>query len=177
MTVGEDGRPYIAVRRKMEEEKEKVQGRATQENLDQNAEADWMEEEEQYLTTGADRRPYIAVRRKLGNKPGENRKKEEIVQGGVKIADSLGVEDADVKIGEGVTQVEEEDGEIDSFIRDYQQNAVPETWDLRLMELYGGTEWRTSERDDVKRCIPRILERRLENNVRKSVRNSDKANL
>ena len=67
--------------------------------------------------------------------------------------DSLGVEDADVKKGDGVTQVEEEDGEIDSLIREYQQNAVPDKWDLRLMELYGGTEWRTSERDDVKRCI------------------------
>ena len=160
MTIGEDRRPYIAVRGKMEEEKEKVQGRDTQENLDQNEEADWIEEEEQYMTMGADGRPYIAVRIKRGNKLGESRKKEESVQGGVRIADSLGVEDADVKIGEGVTQVEEEDGEMDSLIREYQQNAVPDKWDLRLMELYGGTEWRTSERDDVKRCIRRILERR-----------------
>ena len=30
MTIGEDGRPYIAVRRKTEEEKEKVQEGATQ---------------------------------------------------------------------------------------------------------------------------------------------------
>ena len=32
------------------------------------------------------------------------------------------------------------------------------------MELYGWTEWRTSERDDVKRCIQRILVRKLEGN-------------
>ena len=76
---------------------------------------------------GADGRPYIAVRIKRENKLRESRKKEEIVQGGVRIADSFGIEDTDVKIGEGVTQVEEEDGEIDSLIREYQQNAVPET--------------------------------------------------
>ena len=63
-----------------------------------------------------------------------------------------------------MTQTEEEEGEIEILIREYQQNTVPDTWDLRLMELYGGTEWRTSERDDVKRCIQRILVRKLEGN-------------
>ena len=41
------------------------------------------------------------------------------------------------------------------------------------MELYGGTEWRTSETDNVKRCIRRILERKLEDNYQKNSRPSE----
>ena len=38
MTIGEDGRPCIAVKRKSEEEKEKVQEEATQAVLNQREE-------------------------------------------------------------------------------------------------------------------------------------------
>ena len=41
------------------------------------------------------------------------------------------------------------------------------------MELYGGTEWRTSERDDIKRCIRRILERELADSYQKNARPSE----
>ena len=78
MTIGEDGRPYIAVRRKTEEEKEKVQEGATQTVFKQQEEEDGMEEEEQYLTIGADGRPYIAVRIKRGNELEKTRRSEEV---------------------------------------------------------------------------------------------------
>ena len=62
-----------------------------------------------------------------------------------------------------MTQIEEEEEtKLESLIREYQQNAVPDPKDLILMELYGGVEWRTDEGDDMKRCIRRILERELE---------------
>ena len=64
MTIGEDGRPYIAVRRKTEEEKEKVQGGDTQIRFNQWEEEgprqggkNKAEEEEQYMTIGEDGRP------------------------------------------------------------------------------------------------------------------------
>ena len=57
MTIGETGRPYIAVRRKVKEEK-KVQGRAAQENKA-------IDEGEQYMIIGEDGRPYIAVRKEM----------------------------------------------------------------------------------------------------------------
>ena len=87
--------------------------------------------------------------------------------------DSLGVEGADVEIGEGVTTVEEEDGEIEGLIREYQWNAVPDRSNLRLMEFYGGVEWRTSEGDDLKRCIRRILEIELVDSYQKNSRPSE----
>ena len=68
MTLGEDGRPYIAVRRKQEERKENKQERVKPTISDQREEKDVIEEKEQYLTIGEDGRPYIAVRIKQSNK-------------------------------------------------------------------------------------------------------------
>ena len=73
-----------------------------------------------------------------------------------------------------MTQKEEEEGGIESLIREYQQNAVPDTRDLRLIELYGGTEWRTSERDDVKQCIQRILVRKGQGVTERNLESEDK---
>ena len=112
-----------------------------------------MEEVEQYYTTGADGRPYIAVRAKRGNKLKENSRSEEVGQKEVKIADSPRREDADVRIEEEVTVTEEEDGETESLVREYQRNAIPDMCDLKLMEFYGGAEWRLNEGADLKRCI------------------------
>ena len=56
MTTGEDGRPYVAVRGKVEEDKGKLQ-------REDKPEHDDGEEEEQYMTIGEDGRPYIAIRR------------------------------------------------------------------------------------------------------------------
>ena len=75
---------------------------------------------------GADGRPYIAVRIKRGNKLGESRKKEEIAQGEARAVDSCRVEE-EGRIERGVTQKEEEEGGIESLIREYQQSAVPDT--------------------------------------------------
>ena len=153
MTIGEDGRPYIAVRRKTEEEKEKIQEGATHTVFKQREEEDGMEEEEQYMTIGADGRPYIAVRIKRGSKLKENNRSEEVGQREVQRTDTTKIEDADVRIEEGVTVIEEEDEETESLIREYQRNAIPDAYNLKLVEFYGGEEWRKNEGAEIKRCI------------------------
>ena len=132
-----------------------------------------MEEEEQYLTIGADRRPYIAVRSKRGNKLEENNRSEEVRHKEMKIADSPRIEDAEARKEEKVTVMEEEDGESESLVREYQTSAIPDMCDLKLMEFYGGAEWRLNEEADLKRCIQRILEIELVDNYQKNLRPSD----
>ena len=145
MTIGEDGRPYIAVRRKTEEEKEKVQEEVIHAVFSQREEEDWIEEEEQYLTIGADGRPYIAVRSIRINKLEEQEQSKEVRP--------------EARKKEEVTAMKEEDEESERLVREYQRNAIPDKSDLRLMELYGGAEWRMNEGADLRRCIRRILER------------------
>ena len=55
---------------------------------------------------------------------------------------STRIEDADVRIEEGVTVIEEEDEETESLIREYQRSAIPNPDNLQLAEFYGGEEWR-----------------------------------
>ena len=59
MTIDENGRPYISVRRKLrdKQEKEGQEWRPMQGVVEENK-----EEEEQYMTIREDGRPYIAVR-------------------------------------------------------------------------------------------------------------------
>ena len=68
MTVDEDGRPYIPVRRKLgdKQEKEEQEWRPPQGVVEENE-----EEEEQYTTIDEDGRPYIAVQRRQGDNQGK----------------------------------------------------------------------------------------------------------
>ena len=148
MTFGEDGRPYIAVRRKQEERKENEQERVKPAISDPQAEEDVIEEEEQYLTIGKDGRPYIAVRIKRSNKLESTRVSVDVDMRELKTTVSPGIEDADVGIEEEVINIDEE---TESLIRKYQRSAIPESYNLRLIELYGGEDWRKDEGAEMKR--------------------------
>ena len=102
-------------------------------------------EEEQYLTIGEDGRPYIAVRIKLRNKLENAGISEDVEQREVKTTVSPGIEDEDIRVGEGVTVIEEEDEETESLIREYQRSTIPNPDNLRLVEFYRGEEWRKDE--------------------------------
>ena len=60
-----------------------------------------------------------------------------------------GIEDEDMRIGRGVTVIEETKG----LIREYQRSAIPNLDNLGLVEFYGGEEWRKDERAEMSRCI------------------------
>ena len=86
---------------------------------------------------------------------------------------SPGIEDADVRIGEGVTVIEEEDEETESLIREYQRSPIPDMYNLRLVEFYGGEEWRKNEGAEIRRCIQRIVEKELVDSYQKNSRPSE----
>ena len=58
------------------------------------------------------------MRIKRGNKLEKTRRSEEVGQREVKTTVSPGIEDADIRVGEGVTVTEEEDEETESLIRE-----------------------------------------------------------
>ena len=49
--------------------------------------------------------------------------------------------------------------ETEGLIREYQRNATQST--IRLMEFYGGEDWRKSEGAGMKRCIQNLVEKEL----------------
>ena len=136
-------------------------------------EEDRIEEEEQYLTIGEDGRPYIAVRIKLRNKLENAGISEDVEQREVKTTVSPGIEDEDIRVGEGVTVTEEEDEETESLIREYQRSAIPNLDNLRLVEFYGGEEWRKDEGAEMSRCIRRIVEKELVDDYQRNLRPSE----
>ena len=71
---------------------------------------------------------------------------------------------------DGTTRIQ---AETESLVREYQRSAIPDMCDLKLMEFYGGAEWRLNEEADLKRCIQRILEIELVDNYQKNSRLSD----
>ena len=78
-----------------------------------------------------------------------------------------GIEDEDIRVGEEATIIEE-DEETESLIREYQRNAIPNLDNLRLVEFYGGEEWRKDEGAEMSRCIQRILEKELVDEYQKN---------
>ena len=47
------------------------------------------------------------------------------------------------------------------MIREYQRNAKPTPSTRRLLEFYGGEDWRKEEGAGMKRCIQRLVEKDL----------------
>ena len=81
-----------------------------------------------------------------------------------------GIEDADVRIEEEVITIDEE---TESLIREYQRSTIPEPYNLRLMEFYGGEYWRKDEGAEMKRCIQRIVEKELIDKYHKNLKPSE----
>ena len=56
-----------------------------------------------------------------------------------------------------------DDGEVETegLIREYQRNAKPTQSTIRLLEFYGGEDWRKNEGAGMKRCIQRLVEEEL----------------
>ena len=54
------------------------------------------------------------------------------------------------------------------MIEDYQRSAIPNQYNLRLVEFYGGVEWRKNEGAELKRCIRRIVEAELEDEYQRN---------
>ena len=51
--------------------------------------------------------------------------------------------------------------ETEGLIREYQRNAKPTQSTIRLLEFYGGEDWRKNEGAGMKRCIQRLVEEEL----------------
>ena len=56
-----------------------------------------------------------------------------------------------------------DDGEVETegLIREYQRNAKPIQSTIKLLEFYGGEDWRKNEGAGMKRCIQRLVEEEL----------------
>ena len=124
MTIDEDGRPYIAVRRKLrdKQEKEGQEWRPMQGVVEENK-----EEEEQYMTIGEDGRPYIAVRTRQRQ---DNRDSN-----GLQMSRHTEEERNEVEEEEEITKIEEEeeDKEMKDLFREYQENAKPNAETLQVL--------------------------------------------
>ena len=56
-----------------------------------------------------------------------------------------------------------DDGEVETegLIREYQRNTKPIQSTIKLLEFYGGEDWRKNEGAGMKRCIQRLVEEEL----------------
>ena len=48
------------------------------------------------------------------------------------------------------------------MVENYQRSAIPNQYNLLLVEFYGGEEWRKNKGAELKICIQRIVEAELE---------------
>ena len=140
MTIGEDGRPYIAVRMKQggkqenEEQEwrtEIEQGETQKDDYTRRRQEEVVEEEEQFMTIGEDGRPYIAVRIRQRDKI------ENMEPKGAKTTNPREEEIHKIGDEEEVTIIEEEDAEMEDLIREYRKNARPSKETIQLLEYYG----------------------------------------
>ena len=172
MTIGEDGRPYIAVRMKQggkqenEEQEwrtEIEQGETQKDDYTRRRQEEVVEEEEQFMTIGEDGRPYIAVRIR------QRDKRENMEPKGAKTTNPREEEIHEIGDEEEVTIIEEEDAEMEDLIREYRKNARPSKETIQLLEYYGEGDWRQNEGADIKRYIQRRVEVELVNEYQKNV--------
>ena len=56
------------------------------------------------------------------------------------------------------------DAETEALIREYQKNAKPTQATMKLLEFYGGDNWRIDEGAEMSRCIQRLVEEELVQN-------------
>ena len=53
------------------------------------------------------------------------------------------------------------DAEIEGLIREYKKNVNPTQSTMKILEFYGGEDWRTNEGAEMSRCIQRLVEEEL----------------
>ena len=101
---------------------------------------------EEYLSEGDDGRPCIKWRRqRTTNTTGS--KKETVEEG----------EETEIGREEKAEAEEYRDPETKLLIREYQKNANPTQATLKLLEIYGGEEWRIDEGVEMSRCIQHLV--------------------
>ena len=54
------------------------------------------------------------------------------------------------------------------MIENYQRSAIPNQYNLRLAEFYGGKEWRKNKGAELKICIRRTVEAELEDEYQRN---------
>ena len=54
------------------------------------------------------------------------------------------------------------------MIESYQRSTIPNQYNLRLVEFYGGEEWRKNKGAELKICIQRIVEAELEDEYQRN---------
>ena len=60
-----------------------------------------------------------------------------------------------------MTRLDQEEVDTEGFIREYQKNAKPIQNTIKLLEFYGGEDWRMNEGAEMKRCIQHLVEEEL----------------
>ena len=45
------------------------------------------------------------------------------------------------------------DAEIEGLIREYKKNATPTQSSMKILEFYGGEDWRTNKGAEMRRCM------------------------
>ena len=53
------------------------------------------------------------------------------------------------------------DAETEGLIREYQKNAKPTPSNIKILEFYGGEDWRTNKGEKTSRSIQRLVEEEL----------------
>ena len=79
----------------------------------------------------------------------------------------------ETRVGEEVTILEDGDEVTEFMIENYQRSAIPNQCNLRLVEFYGGEEWRKNKGAELKICIQRIVEAELEEEYQKNLEPSE----
>ena len=100
---------------------------------------------------GEEGRPYIALRRKQKIRKG---RKEATEQLGAQIKNR----GEDSSIGEDGREEEVQipdyrDAEIEGLIREYKKNAKTTQSAIKILEFYGGEDWRTKEGAEMSRYV------------------------
>ena len=53
------------------------------------------------------------------------------------------------------------DAETEGLIREYQKNSKPTPSNMKILEFYGGEDWKTNEGANMSRCIQPLVEKEL----------------
>ena len=70
----------------------------------------------------------------------------------------IGKKEEEEREEEEVPILDDRDVETEGLIREYQRNAKPTQSTIRLLEFYGGEDWRKNKGAGMKKCIQRLVE-------------------